>query len=246
MSKIYDALKRAEEERERARDYVPDEGGIVEGGNNNNGPSPRGTVEEEEYRRLRASLLFTPMYSEVHTIAVTSPRHGEGTSRVAVGLAKALVGEGDARVLLFEANLRSPSLSRQFNIPTGRGVADFLAGDVDVESVVTQVSDSNLYLVPAGGAPPIVDCEMIAAGLSRLRADFDFVIVDAPPVHGYADVSVLASKVDGVILVVEADRTPVADAEGAKRALDRVGAHIFGVVLNRKRNYIPAAIQALL
>ena len=73
-----------------------------------------------------------------------------------------------------------------------------------------------------------------------------FVIIDLPPVNRYADASILAPKVDGVILVVEADRTPVVDAESAKKSLDRVGARIFGVVLNRRRSYVPAAVQALL
>ena len=70
--------------------------------------------------------------------------------------------------------------------------------------------------------------------------------LDLPPVNRYADAAILAPKVDGVILVVEADRTPVVDAESAKKSLDRVGARIFGVVLNRRRSYVPATLQALL
>ena len=77
-------------------------------------------------------------------------------------------------------------------------------------------------------------------------AGLDFVIIDLPPVNRYADAAILAPKVDGVILVVEADRTPVVDAESAKKSLDRVGARIFGVVLNRRRSYVPATLQALL
>ena len=82
--------------------------------------------------------------------------------------------------------------------------------------------------------------------LARLRPEYDFVVVDSPPVNQYADASVLANKVDGVILVIEADRTPLAEAEAAKRQLERVGARILGVVLNRKRSYIPAFIESLL
>ena len=241
MSKIYDALKRAERERELARDKFPEVGS----------PSPQEPLspdgrEQDDYRRLRATLLFTPAYSNIHTILLTATRHGEGTTRVAMGLAKALAAEGGTRVLLVEANLRTPSFRERLPLNSGPGLSDFLAGQAGVDAVVTQMEDLNLSVVHAGSKVAVVDCEAIASGLARLSPAFDFVIVDAPPVNRYADVSVLAPKVDGVILVVEADHTPVVDAETAKRNLDRVGARIFGVVLNRRRSYVPAALQALL
>jgi Mrp family chromosome partitioning ATPase len=82
--------------------------------------------------------------------------------------------------------------------------------------------------------------------VTRLRAQFDFIVIDGPPVNRYADASVIATKVDGVILVVEADNTPVVEAEAAKRQLDKVGARILGVVLNRRRSYIPAFLESIL
>ena len=239
MSKIYDALKRAERERESAREHTRDIGPISARPSATNG-------KDDDYRRLRASLLFTPAYSELHTILLTAARHGEGTTRVAVGLASALASEGDTKVLLVEANLRSPSLAEQLALGKGPGLSDYLGGQVGAETVIQSVGDGSLSAVHAGSSTHIVDCEEIGAGIQRLAPQFDFVIVDSPPVNRYADVSVLAPKMDGVILVVEADQTPVVDAESAKRNLDRVGARIFGVVLNRRRSYVPAALQALL
>ena len=240
MSKIYDALKRAEKERELARDHTRDVGPISARQASSNGK------DDDDYRRLRASLLFTPAYSELHTILLTAARHGEGTTRVAVGLASALASEGDTKVLLVEANLRTPSLVSQLALGKGPGLSDYLIGQAGAEAVIHSVGDGSLSVVHAGATTNVVDCEAIGAGIQRLAPQFDFVIVDAPPVNRYADVSVLAPKVDGVILVVEADQTPVVDAESAKRNLDRVGARIFGVVLNRRRSYVPAALQALL
>lgn len=241
MSKIYDALKRAERERELAREHTREPAGPA----SDEVSQPNGR-EHDDYRRLRASLLSTPAYSELHTILVTATRHGEGTTRVALGLAAALAAEGETRVLLVEANLRSPSLRTRLQLGNGPGLSDFLAGRASAESVITALADLNLSVVHAGSQAVALDCEVIAAGIGRLAPQFDFVIVDGPPVNRYADVSVLAPKLDGVILVVEADQTPVVDAESAKRNLDRVGARIFGVVLNRRRSYIPAALQALL
>lgn len=91
-----------------------------------------------------------------------------------------------------------------------------------------------------------IDLEIIDALLARLHSQFDFIDIDAPPVNSYADTSVLATKVDDVILVVEADVTPLYEAETAKRQLDKVGARILGVVLNRRRSYIPAFIESRL
>lgn len=247
MSKIYDALKRAEREREIARDQGRGNGYSSDPQPARNGQNGhQGQQEEDDYRRLRASLLFAPAYSEVRTIAITATRHGEGATRVAIGLARALAAEGETRVLLVEGNLRTPSFAQQLPIGKGPGLAEFLGGETGAASLIAPVRDWNLSVISAGVRPAVIDCEAIATAVAEVMADFDFVIIDLPPVNRYADASILAPKVDGVILVVEADRTPVVDAESAKKSLDRVGARIFGVVLNRRRSYVPAAVQALL
>lgn len=243
MSKIYDALKRAEREREGNRDR---------GGRDNGHPAvPVATrngqeEEDDDYRRLRASLLFAPAYSDARTIAVTATRHGEGATRVAVGLARALAAEGDARVLLVEANLRTPAFAQKLPVAKGPGLAELLAGEASAASLIAPVRDWNLSVITAGQRQGGIDCEAIAGAIAEVMGQFDFVIIDLPPVSRYVDTAILAPKVDGVMLVVEADRTPVAVAESAKRSLDQVGARIFGVVLNRRRSYVPATLQALL
>jgi capsular exopolysaccharide synthesis family protein len=251
VSKIYDALKRAERERESARDRGRENGHSLEAqtphSNAQNGQNGHAHgQEEEDYRRLRASLLFAPAYSEVRTIAIAGTRHGEGATRVAIGLARALASEGETRVLLVEGNLRTPSFAQRLPIGKGPGLAEFLAGEASPASLIAPLGERNLSVISAGFRPAVIDCEAIAGAVAQVMEQFDFVIIDLPPVNRYADASILAPKVDGVILVVEADRTPVVDAESAKKSLDRVGARIFGVVLNRRRSYVPATLQALL
>jgi len=252
VSKIYDALKRAERERETARDRGREPGQTLEAptapenGQNGHASQSGHGQEEDDYRRLRASLLFAPAYSDVRTIAITATRHGEGATRVAVGLARALASEGDTRVLLVEGNLRTPSFAQRLPIGKGPGLAEFLAGDASPASIIGPLTGSPLSVISAGFRPAVIDCEAIAGAIAQVMEQFDYVIIDLPPVNRYSDASILAPKVDGVILVVEADRTPVVDAESAKKSLDRVGARIFGVVLNRRRSYVPATLQALL
>jgi len=240
VSKIYEALKKAEHERERVRQET-------------GRPAARSVdtvpldIAEEEYQKLRASLTSIAVPSGLHTILVTAPRHGEGATTVAVGLASALAKERDARVLVLEGNLRTPCLQGLLPVDTALGVAEYADGRAAVESLPVRVEALNLSVITAGTVPSRpLDLEFLDALLTRLRAQFDFVVIDGPPVNRYADASVIATKVDGVILVVEADNTPVVEAEAAKRQLDKVGARILGVVLNRRRSYIPALLENLL
>ena len=244
MSKIYEALKKAEQERSQSR--------LSRFRSAPAASEPPGTqpIAEEEYQKLRANLLTALGPSSMRTILVAAPRHREGATTVALGLATTLSKDRDARVLLVEANLRTPALQRSLPTAAEAGLVDFLQGRQPVESIVTRVDSTNFSVVSAGritnGAAQTLDFELLGEMLARLRPEYDFVVLDSPPVNQYADASVLASKVDGVILVIEADRTPLAEAEAAKRQLERVGARILGVVLNRKRSYIPAFIESLL
>ena len=119
---------------------------------------------------------------------------------------------------------------------------DFVARNDHFQGLVKMIAqvalktgdDVEAIKAAAVGSGTVADA--IASAIAEVMAQFDFVIIDLPPVNRYADAAILAPKVDGVILVVEADRTPVADAESAKKSLDRVGARIFGVVLNRRRS----------
>lgn len=245
MSKIYEALKKAEQERDRSRWDGPPPAA----------PSLRvepsalspGEANTEDYQRLRASLMSALSPSALHTILVTSARHGEGATTVSIGLASALAKEREARVLLVEGNLRGPSLGGVLHAASNGGLSEFISGELTAEAVITRVEALNLSLIVAGNiARHAVDLDPVAGLLARLRPQFDFIVIDAPPVNSYADASILAPRVDGVILVVEADRTPVNEAEAAKRQLDKVDARILGVVLNRRRSYIPAFLESLL
>ncbi|MBI3785423.1 MAG: CpsD/CapB family tyrosine-protein kinase [Deltaproteobacteria bacterium] len=240
MSKIYEALKKAEQERERSRlrPTLRAAAGATE---------DQASANQEDYQRLRASVVSMAVPSGLHTVLICASHHGEGATTVAVGLASALAKERETRVLLVEANVRTPCLGAVLPLSTTAGLSDFAQGRAAPEALVTRLDDVNLSVIAAGNAPsPTMNLEVIDSLLTRLQSQFDFVILDGPPVNNYADAAVIATKVDGVILVIEADRTPVAEAEAAKRQLDKVGARILGVVLNRRRSYIPAFLESIL
>lgn len=240
MSKIYEALKKAEQDRERARTRPTAPPAAVPSGVDGTDPI------EEEYQKLRASLVSIAVPAGLHTVLVTAPNHGEGATTVAVGLASALGKERESRVLLVEGNWRTPCFRSILPIP-GEEVGHESTGRGSPESLAIRLEELNFSVIPAGSAQATtIDLDMIDGLLSRLRSQFDFIVVDGPPVNSYADASVLATKVDGVILVVQADKTPVIEAESAKRQLGKVGARILGVVLNRRRSYIPAFLESIL
>lgn len=242
MSKIYDALKRAEREREAVRATPP------AGAAGYPGDLSPSDLFSTECRRLQAALMGNPALAGSRGVLLSSVRHGEGTTRIALGLAQALASEHRGRVLLVEANLRSPSLARSLALGDTPGLSDVLAKRATADALINRTAALNghLAVVHAGSSMTVVDGEALAAVVLRLAGEFDFTVVDGPPASDYEDIYVLAPKMDGVILVVEADSTPIAEAESAKRDLDRTGARLIGVVLNRRHSYVPASVQALL
>ena len=229
MGRIYEALRRAERERDHP-------GRHVDAGRDR---------PDEEYQRLRANILFTAG-ADIRTILIAAPGHKEGTSRVALGLARALTADQGADVLLIEANFRSPMLGKELSIPEHPGVAEYLRGGGEVDDLLVRVDSLSLTVLVAGNAHPEPNFRAMGLLLTQLAARFDYVLIDTPPVNHYADTCLLAPRADGVILVVAADQTPVSEAEMAKRSLEKAGTRILGVVLNRQRAYIPSLLQGLL
>ena len=90
------------------------------------------------------------------------------------------------------------------------------------------------------------DSAGVAPALEQLRASFDFVLFDLPPVNVYSDASILAPRLDAAVIVIEADRTRVPEAERTRRTLERAGVKLVGSVLNRRRDYIPAFLEEML
>ena len=213
---------------------------VVERRNGHGSPvvvrSPR-SVAAEAYRTLRANLQFTSLDREVRTILVTSAGEGDGKTTVVANLGVALAESGK-RVLLVDADLRRPGVHRLFDLPLTPGLSNLLLEEEpDLAPVATAVP--GLFVLPAGDPPPNPGEFVASARLTRLlgraRANFDYVLIDTPPVSLVADAAVLAPATDGVLLVVSAGRTKRDLARRAKEQLDNVGAHLLGVVLNNAK-----------
>ena len=150
-----------------------------------------------------------------------------------------------------DANLRTPALDDVFaGQQNPSGLSDVVLSEIDLEQSIYQTDRPNLFVLPCGkpvSSPSYVfDGETLTDILNKLRDRFDFIIFDAAPLGAYSESSFLAPKVDGVILVVEAERTKREAVRNIKKDMETAGVNILGVVLNKKKTYIPAFIERLL
>jgi len=188
----------------------------------------------EQYRRLAAVLHDSQAVTAMKVIMIASAAAGEGKTLTAVNLALTLSGSYRKRVLLMDADLRRPTVHQLFRIDTSHGLADGLDVTREARLVVRQMSPT-LAILPAGRPTMDPMAALIGDRMKQLvgeaRETFDWVIIDTPPLVLLPDANLLASMVDGAVLVIRAGSTP---HELTKRAVEAIGrSRIVGVVLNR-------------
>jgi capsular exopolysaccharide synthesis family protein len=191
-------------------------------------------ASREQYRRLAAVLHDAHNTSGLRLIMVCSAVAGEGKTLTASNLALTFSESYQKRVLLVDADLRRPSLHTVFRLDTALGLGDGLLSAGETKMLVRQVSP-RLAVLPAGRPSSDPMAGLTSARMRRLldeaKQSFDWVILDTPPVMLLPDAHLLASMVEGAVLVVRAGSTP---HELVKRSADAIGrSRILGVVLNR-------------
>jgi capsular exopolysaccharide synthesis family protein len=194
----------------------------------------------EGFKSLRTNLLFSSLDHQVNSIVVTSPSAGEGKSRTSANLAVVLAQAGH-RTVLVDADFRRPSQHRIFRRIRNVGLSNLILQDEPEEACIQAVSGvPNLFVVTSGTQPPnpseLLGSSHMRALHARLRHDFAYVVWDTPPVNAVTDATVLAASADAAILIIEHRKTTFPSLIHAKRGLDRVGAHVLGVVVNKVRS----------
>lgn len=191
-------------------------------------------VDNEAYRLLLARIEHE---GNPRVLMVTSPSPAEGKSTTVANLGSIIAQEGK-RVVLIDADMRHPELHKLFSLPAGEGLSDALAADGRAAaSYLRTTGDPNLLVMTAGAATGnpavLLKSERLAEVLADLAQEADMVLVDTTPVLAVTDALAVASKVQGVLLVVDAGRTRRKMAVEAQRLLASVGAKLLGVALNR-------------
>lgn len=183
---------------------------------------------------IRTSLSFATAHGLPHFLAVTSTRPAEGKTTTSLALALSIARLG-RRVLLIDADMRSPSMHHIAGLPNTRGLSSFLSGNVDIDEVTQRYHD--VALMTAGPRPPNPAELLSGDGLDRLKelalARFDHVVIDCPPVMGLADAPILSSAVDLLVFVVEYRATKARAARLAVERIQQAQNNVAGVVLTK-------------
>ncbi len=203
-------------------------------------PGPRvidlASAAAEAYRVLRTNLLFSSPETGGRVYLFTSASPGEGKTTTVANLAVALAQNG-ARVLVVDADLRRPTLHTHFGVEKTYGLSDLIVGSGSFAEAVQSTHVRGLQIMPCGYEPPN-PAELLGSPNMKdltavFRKRFDWVLLDAPPVLTMADAMVLCSLVDGTVLVVRADVTPLPSIQRAIDHVLGVSGKLTGVLLNR-------------
>lgn len=197
--------------------------------------SPRSAVAEA-FRTLRTNLEFAGVDRPLKTILVTSPSPGDGKTTVATNLAM-ITAQGDKRVVLVDADMRRPRVHRFANLSNSFGLSDVFRNKMALsEATQSWAASENLAVITSGSLPPnpaeLLNSSRMGEILEELSTQADAVIIDSPPVM-VTDPSILAARVDGVVIVVEPGRTNAVAARALVEQMKRADARVVGVVLNR-------------
>ena len=190
----------------------------------------------EAYRTLRTNIQFSSIERKLHTILVTSSVPDEDKSSALANLAVTFA-QAEQRVIVLDCDLRRPSLHSLFGVSNERGLSHAMNQNSDLPVLKTEID--GLQILPAGETPPspadLLSSKRLDSVLSELKQQADIVLIDAPPVLAASDAALLATKVDGVVLVTKAGKTRRDSAREAVALLQRVNAHIVGVILTNAK-----------
>jgi capsular exopolysaccharide synthesis family protein len=193
------------------------------------------SIQAESYRGVRTALFFNTHGDGPKVIQITSPNSGDGKSTLAANLGVSIAQSGK-KVLLIDADLRKGVLHRLFGLSGRVGLTSVIADDGDPRDAIQESGIAGLSILTSGPLPhnpaDVLTSPRFTEFLAFIREQYDFVILDTPPLLAVTDPSVVAPRVDGVILTVRLTKNGRPHAERAKEMLATLGITVFGVVVN--------------
>lgn len=198
---------------------------------------------EEAYKSVRTNLMFSVMKKGCKTIVISSSAPNEGKTTTTINIAIAL-SQADQKVLLIDGDLRKPKIHHYFSVPNSPGLTNYLGSKVgsgtdkktDLFSVIHATEFENLSVLCSGSIPPnpaeILGSEPMAEFLEEIGEDFDYIIIDTPPINVVSDALPVIRESDGVVLVVRSNQSTHPEIQRAISALEFIDAKILGFVVN--------------
>jgi capsular exopolysaccharide synthesis family protein len=216
--------------------------------NGNRARSLRGLdeVASEQSLKLVQRVFLLQGQSAPRVVVFAGVDPGNGCSRVCSAAARALANNVTGSVCLVDANLRTPSLAESFRISNHHGLTDALCGEDPVRTFTEQLGPENLWLLSSGSFSEesfgLLNSNRVKERFAELRKEFDYVVIDAPPLTHYADAIALGQLSDGLVLVLEANSTRREAALDVTANLRAAQIHILGAVLNKRTFPIPDSV----
>lgn len=190
----------------------------------------------EAYRGVRTNLQFANVDHSFKSIMVTSSTAGEGKTTTLCNVAATLADSG-YKVIIIDCDLRKPRIHKFFGISNHAGITDILLKGTSYEDYLHNSFHKNISIIPSGNIPTnpseLLNSTAMRKFIDRLKENYDYIFIDTPPVVPVTDAVIMSTYIDRVILVCASGSLEIDMAKKAKESLDRVGANILGVVLNK-------------
>jgi protein-tyrosine kinase len=256
VSKIYDALRKAEREKQGQRKNTPvkpkrpakKKAGIKVSDTRRDSRLLDGL--EESFRRslmtLRNAVESETKDRETRVIVFTSAVKGEGKTTIISAFARVLAVGGSKRLCVVDCSIRNPRLHRLFGVDNNKGFIDYLGGEVELETIIHDID--SIHFIPAGVTAnidisiPLFNSERMAQLMRQLSETYDYVLIDTSAILEAPETPIISSYSDGVILIVHTGNTRREVIKRAMLMVEKLDGRFIGTVLNRKKYYIPEFI----
>lgn len=191
----------------------------------------------EAFRTLRTNIQFSGLDDSLSSIVVTSSEPSEGKSTVLINLAITIAQSGK-KVLVIDCDLRRSTVHKKLGLPNAEGLTNLLIQDKEsFDEVVLTTKVPNLSALTSGPTPPnpaeLLGTKRMKSIIRQLTGSFDMVLIDAPPVIAVTDAQILATIAEGTLIVTSYGATEKFGLVKTKELLDKVGAKVLGVVINK-------------
>lgn len=195
------------------------------------------SIVSEQFRTIRTNIQFSMIDRQLKTLSITSAAPASGKSTLAANLAAAFAAQ-DLKVLLVDADMRKPTVHKIFHVQNHPGLTNLLTNrTLKVEDIARHSYVENLHYITCGVIPPnpseLLNSKRMSELIREMEENYDLVIFDNPPLLAVTDAQIMATKVDGTIVVVPQGEVKKTELDQAAELLEKVNANVLGAVLNK-------------